>query len=302
MSRRRTFQTINLRSVATPASVHATDPLHSANSKTIRQSSTDPFPIQDQSVNQKPILYQSANPPPTHQDDANLPIQCQSNNPWQIQSVENLPIHHQSVYPTSILYQSMRANPSPICQSVAPGTYTQSPNGPSAHLSAPIIRTGLSPIGRTLARIDRDHANPVPIGGQSRSGTGNKNTIGDRPKCLDGGRFRRSIYDQTPLQRQSTLPTHYILPIPKQSGNPRPIHFQSKTNLSIECQSYANPWRNLHNKIWILPILDQSCNLMPILDQFTNSMPIQGKSHRQDIGTHWHRSCQSHRPIRKTIP
>ena len=111
VSRRRTFQTINLRSVATPASVHVTDPLHSANSKTIRQSSTDPFPIQDQSVNQKPILYQSANPPPTHQSDANLIILDKSN-PWKIcQSITNpstqrqfctnqcVPIHHQSANP-----------------------------------------------------------------------------------------------------------------------------------------------------------------------------------------------------------
>ena len=39
------------------------------------------------------------------------------------------------------------------------------PNGPSTHLSAPILKTGLAPIGSTLARIDTDHANPLPIGG-----------------------------------------------------------------------------------------------------------------------------------------
>ena len=59
VSRRRTIQTINLRSDATPAPVHTTDPLHSANSKAIWQSSTNPFPIQDQSVNRMPILCQS---------------------------------------------------------------------------------------------------------------------------------------------------------------------------------------------------------------------------------------------------
>ena len=56
---------------------------------------------------------------------------------------------------------------------------------------------------------------------------------------------------------------------------------QSWTNSQILCQSSANPMR---------------------ICQSTNHWPIQGKSHRQDIGTHWHRSCQSHRPIRKTIP
>ena len=88
---------------------------------------------------------------------------------------------------------------------------------------------------------------------------------GDRPKCLDGGRFRRSISDRLPLQRQSTLPTPYILPIPKQSDNPQPIHFQSKTNPSIKSQSCTNPPIH-HQHTKMMPICQYNANLI-ILDK-----------------------------------
>ena len=106
------------------------------------QSKTD----SESNTNQMPMLGESVDPLPISQSNANLIILDQSN-PWQIcQSITNPSIQRQ------------------FCTNLP--THHQ-----SAHLSAPMIKTGFSTIGRTLARIDRDHANPA--GGQSRSGTGN---------------------------------------------------------------------------------------------------------------------------------
>ena len=99
VSRRRTIQTINLRSDATPAPVHTTDPLHSANSKAIWQSLTNP----------RPICQSNANPMPIHEEICTTKYEfCQFST--------NLVILCQSWTNSQILCQSS-ANPMRICQS-----------------------------------------------------------------------------------------------------------------------------------------------------------------------------------------
>ena len=114
---------------------------HTVNPRTIKcQSITSMMPFMCQSI-AIPVL-----------------VNCQSISDANIQ-----PICHSNAYP-KLICQS--ANLNPILQSNATWTISQSPNAPSTHLSAPIINTGLWPIGRALPRIDTHHANPMPIGGQ----------------------------------------------------------------------------------------------------------------------------------------
>ena len=148
-----------------------------------------------------------------------------------------MPIHIKFANPSPICLSN--PNSIPICQSIT-NSRIHHLSGPSTHLSAPIVKTGPSQIGRTLARIDRDHANPVPIGGQSRSGTGNKITVEVWPKCLDGGRLRKSrlqyFYTPTANLWQSTNPMSILC----QSPNPEPIYRRYMTNLQIAGQWNTN--------------------------------------------------------------
>ena len=74
-------------------------------------------------------------------------------------------------------------------------------------------------------------------------------------------------------------------PICQSNANPMPIHeeicttkyefCQFSTNLVILCQSWTNSQT----------LCQSSANPMRIC-QSTNHWPVQGKSHRQDIGTH----------------
>jgi hypothetical protein len=135
-----------------------------------------------------------------------------------------------------------------------------------------------------LARIGTGHTNPSPIGGQFRKGTGNKCTIGDPPKCLDGGRFGcpstllsilcqsdvnpTSIQCQScPIQGQSILNQSRVNPYQLWIGNPMPIRCLSSANKCQSIQLCANP----------LPILGQSlANPSPIHCQsIANPSPIR---------------------------
>ena len=91
----------------------------------------------------------------------------------------------------------------------------------------------------------------VQYGRQSRSGTGNKITVEVWPKCLDGGRLRKSrlqyFYTPTANLRQSTNPMSIL----DQSANHEPIYRRYMTNLQIAGQWNTNLW-------WIHTIRCQS--------------------------------------------
>ena len=194
------------------------------------------MPILDQSANPGPFFQSCAKPGPIHpilcQSSANpMPI-CQSisNPPPICQSITNLPIRHQSANPT-------------------PGLISQSIANPPTHI--PIterpLHTSISANHQNSAstRIDTGQ-----YGGQSRTGTGNKLTVEVWPKCLDGGRLRKSK-----LQRDASA-SIFTLPLP------------ISDNIPTQCQSWTN----------LSPIHDQSSNRRPIeyksLTNSHNSMPI----------------------------
>ena len=136
-------------------------------------------------------------------------------------------------------------NPSPIERQSSP-IYSQSVRTRDDYpTSRIIVRT--NQLGR-----QSNHSNSNPMSIKCQSYTNRKTIVrltweqvyyGDRPKCLDVGRFRQSISEQT----QPILNT---LPIPDQFCNSRPI-----------CQFIVNP----------IPILDWSSNPKPILDKSVNT-------------------------------
>ena len=118
------------------------------------------------------------------------------------------------------------------------------------------IKNVLSPIGTHWQTSRQSIANSLTNPYMSRE----LEHYGDRPKCLDGGRFRRSICQSanpspTPIQSFNNLPIHH------QSSNPMPI-CQSIANLSI-----LHQFSNLTSiqSVLNLPIYYQSnVNPMPI--------------------------------------
>ena len=115
-----------------------------------RQSSVD-LPIQYKSVKPIPGLHQSHNPAPIYQSKADPRPAHQSGNPTQ------------SPIPT---IQCQSSNNLPFRQSNANANTSQSRN---VNSPTTIVKTRLSSLGRPSPRIDTDHANHAPIGGQSRS-------------------------------------------------------------------------------------------------------------------------------------
>ena len=69
----------------------------------------------------------------------------------------------------------------------------------------------------------KSDVNPTSIGGPKPPLTKEQVNYRDRPKCLDVGRFRLSISNETPLQRQSFFAA---LPIQCQSSTNLTIHYQ----------------------------------------------------------------------------
>ena len=81
--------------------------------------------------------------------------------------------------------------------------------------------------------------------------------------------------DATPVSIRATGSLHSVNPRPISiSFTNSPNHCQSKTNLPIQCQPYANPWRNKKlNFTNLVPIRDQSANPSPVHRYWTH-LPI----------------------------
>ena len=131
------------------------------------------------------------------------------------QSANPMSVPEESANPMPILGQS--ANSKPILdQSPNPIPHGPScPNRPSRHLSAPIVKTVLAPIGSALARIDTGQDNRWSIGEQSSYEPLNKCTMGtDRGVSTEDDsdnpcstRCHSSV--NPPWQSQTNLPIQY---------------------------------------------------------------------------------------------
>ena len=207
------------------------------------------------------------------------------------------------------------ANPSPICLSYANSipicqSITNSPihhlSGPSTHLSAPIVKTGPSQIGRTLARIDTDHVNPnTKDNTVNEQGTSllqfpsystKSNTL--HWQCIDKSHANWGksenvctcnlgtsiLYGPTEVSQRSTIlpPPGQSNPMPSQEpfailnqyANPRPNHDQSATNpMPITLKPAIHPK-------FVLPILDQSSYKLPIQEKSAKAVSWVPDVHR----------------------
>ena len=93
-----------------------------------------------------------------------------------------------------------------------------------------------------------------------------------------------------------------------------PIHWQSKTNLPIKCQSYANPLRtfaqwnmnfddlmpNHDQSLANPPILDQSAN-PPIMDLSANLWPVFQRQSANPRSAKHRASNSPNKPVRTSI-
>ena len=136
---------------------------------------------------------------------------------------------------------NLSANPScvPISQSIANSISIQIRQASHhffAHLHSHYQYMTLKPSPLEWHLIGRGHANTRPIRVTFPHLVKGTSTTGERPKCLNGGRFRQPIWSST--KRQSRW--RHISSLQQQNiFNSK--HSQSRATRSIPCQSNVNP-------------------------------------------------------------
>ena len=177
----------------------------------------------------------------------NPPIQCQSKaSLWPIntasihRSIANLDTHCQS-----------STNPCQLMSIIEIYSFS-------------VSKTPFSQIAKSYFQIDTDYvnyasiqANQTPIQVTIPHLVKGTSTIGDRPKCLNEGRLRQSMFNEMPLQFQSLL---FTLPIQCQSWN----------NLPIQCTSVQMQMHDIYPSYF--QIGTECVNSASI---HANKMPIQ---------------------------
>ena len=199
------------------------------------ESANPTLPIFDQSFTN--LLNQ-------RQSSTNMPIQYQ---PFTNQ-LPKPPIHCQSGTNLPIDYQSRTKRPK------------------HTSVSANHHKLDWHWIGSASAGIGTEHANPTPIGGQSRGRQGNKSTVRGPTEVSP----RRTITHADVNMSHST-DTRSIF---QSNANPGPI-YQSIINPTILCRSLTN--RPIHYQT-PLPISLKSLINLKISDKSTNNQTIQCQS------------------------
>ena len=181
--------------------------------------------------------------------------------------VKPVPIHQSNANPKQILGQYIQhqsTDPSPILIHTAnPPILVNSCQSLKFTLFS-VSKTRFSQIAKSYFQIDTAYvnsasiqANQTPIQVTIPHLVKGTSTIGERPKCLNEGRFRQSMFNEMPLQFQSLL---FTLPIQCQSWN----------NLPIQCTSVQMQMHDIYPSYF--QIGTECVNSASI---HANKMPIQ---------------------------